>query len=111
MTYATHCPLIKGYPEFPGTDLAHGTSGQGTIKAHRHLLIDGCPATAVTMEMVASQTIETTVLLVHVPKHSMTFMVGGMIPDMELADLDEEMQAILSSFHVEKVGAPTGGKR
>jgi hypothetical protein len=51
-----------------------------------------------------------TTLLVYVPNESLMYIVGGGASVSDDAQINREMQAIISSFRVEKV-VPTGGKR
>ena len=91
-----------GYPE-----PLRGGQGQLTILIHRHLRIDGFPATIVTE---AGQYCNGVTLLVYVPDHSMSYEVNGLAATQDAASLDREMQAIIASFHIEKV-VPTVGVR
>jgi len=92
--------LIKGYPEVT-------SSSQSRMIEYRHLHVDGFPATFVCAdEGIGPNRFRRTVLLVYVPDHSMLYVVlgnGGV-------ETDREMQAVIASFHIEKVVA-AGGKR
>jgi hypothetical protein len=63
----------------------------------RRLIIDGYPATVTTV-------------IVYVPDHSVSYVVNGGTDTQNAAPVNREMQAIISSFHVEKV-TPAGGER
>jgi len=90
-----------GYPE-----LVHRNQvNSNRITTHRHLRIDGFPAIVTT---VADKSYNGTMLIVYVPDHSVSYVVNGGTDTQNAAPVNLEMQAIISSFHVEKVPAPTG---
>lgn len=93
--------IVKGYPEVTA-------SSQSRMIAHRHLHVDGFPATFVSAdEGMGPYRFRRTVLLVYVPDHSMLYVVlgnGGAVADLEV-------EAIASSFRIEKVLAPPHVKR
>ena len=94
-------PIVDGYPELTPV-------GPRRLITYRHLRIDGFPATVVSSEEgPASHRFRRTALLVYVPDHSMLYEVTG----SGGAAMNREMQAIISSFHLEKVAVPAGGKR
>ncbi len=96
--------LVDGYPEVM-------TAGMRRLISHRHLTIDGCPSTIATYEtteMPGGLSSRTMVLLVH---GSTSAVVWGMAETEKFASVEEEMQAIISSFHVEKMRVPPGEKR
>jgi len=96
--------IVDGYPELPA-------AGPGQILSHRHIRIDGNPATVFTGSYVNSgKSYYGTTLLVYVPNESLMYIVGGGASVSDAAPVNREMQAIISSFHVEKVPVPTGGK-
>jgi len=74
----------------------------------RHLEIDGCPATVFT---VRAGSVPRTELVVSVPGRSLQYTVTGNAEAANFALIDREMQALISSFHVEKVPTPKSGKR
>jgi hypothetical protein len=87
-----------------------------TLRGERHFRIDGCPATVDRYESSNGvQIIRVTSLCVSTPGYSYMYSVVGYTiggkTDLRYRDqLDPEMQAIIASFHVEKV-TPTDGKR
>ncbi len=89
-----------GYPELWLGPREH-------ILTRRRLWIDNCPATVVSFELARSH--PHTLLSVAVPDHSVVFMIRD--GNLKSEDLNREMQAIISSFHIEKVAAGAGGKR
>lgn len=76
---------------------------QERIVAHRHLTIEGCPATFVRMERtIAGQKCPGTQVLIDVANHTVVYDLRSV--SFSPADgVNEEIQAILSSFHVERV--------
>jgi hypothetical protein len=94
--------LVAGYPEMIPASLA-----SWDIIAHRHLMIDGFPATVIT---ASTRSEHTTMLLVYVPDKSIAYLVAGYGSVSNSVQIDSEMQAIISSFHIEKV-VQTGDKR
>ncbi|MCW3100600.1 MAG: hypothetical protein JWL77_6218 [Chthonomonadaceae bacterium] len=96
---AVHVFKIQaGYPEL---------INQPRYFTHRHLRIDGFPATVVT---TSDKSDSATILLVYIPDHSISYRVTGSGTPYNAAETDREMQAIIASFHVEKV-VPANGKR
>jgi hypothetical protein len=94
--------IRDGYPEL---------AGAGRILAHRHLHVDGYPATVVRSEWNISGTPTfATVMLVYIPERSFLYVIGGGEP-ANSALIDREMQAIIASFHIEKVTGGNQGNR
>jgi hypothetical protein len=89
-----------GYPELWLGPREH-------ILTRRRLWIDNCPATVVSFELARSH--PHTLLSVAVPDHSVVFMIRD--GNLKSEDLNREMQAIISSFHIEKVAVGAGVKR
>jgi hypothetical protein len=93
----TFC-IVEGYPELVGTR-------QAQIIKHRHFRIDGHPATVVMVEdRIGSTRFCQSVLLVHVPEQAMLYAVFGEAEVSKFAQVNAEMQAIISSFHIEQLG-------
>ena len=95
--------IQAGYPELPTRN-----SAQLHVFVHRHLLIDGYPATVLT---ASDRSDSGTLLLVYVPEHSMAYILIGAGQPPSSARIEREMQAITASFHIDKVAVPTVGKR
>lgn len=97
--------IVEGYPELIGF-------GQTRIIKYRQLRIDGCPATFVISEgRIGPSQYHQSALLVHVPKHSMLYAVVGNADLSKFAEVDAEMEAIIPSFHIERIAVGAGGKR
>ena len=94
--------IQAGYPELLSTNIPSTTRF-----TQRHLRIDGCPATVLT---VTDRNYSSNALLVYVPEASVAYMISGLSWSQNTAQVDHEMQAIVSSFHIEKV-ATAGSKR
>jgi hypothetical protein len=84
-----------GYPEL----VIRNPANRNQVVTHRHLRIDGFPATIVTG---GDKSYCGTVLIVYVPDHSVSYVVTGGAHTQNAAPVNREMQAIISSFHVEK---------
>ena len=96
--------IVEGYPELT-------LPGKSRLVTHRHLHIGGGLATVCTLEgAMPSAPIRTSFLLVYLPDCFLLYAVIGSSETLDFAPTDREMQAIISSFHIEKV-IPTGGKR
>jgi hypothetical protein len=97
--------IRQGYPE-------PNLQGMGQVLAERHLQIDGSRATVVLVELaLGGPPIRGTFLCVYIPGASHTYLVGS-VADLPNSDRsDREMQAIVASFHVDKVSSPLSGKR
>lgn len=94
--------LENGYPEPRWYDFK--------ILLHKHLRIDGYPATLVDLEN-SDYHYRWTALLVYVPDHAILYEVtcSAEAPDFDQAF--QEIQAITSSFHVEKGAVASDDKR
>jgi len=79
------------------------------ILKQRRLWIDSCPATVVTFGSASPRFHPHTVLTVSVPDRSIIFSVMDGIAQSD--DMNREMQAILSSFHIERVAVQASSKR
>jgi hypothetical protein len=85
---------------------------------HRHRWIDGFPATIEDDDFTIPNGIlyHSVCLYVYVPNHAILYTVLatagplGSEDRRQIEQIDHEMEAIIASFHVEKV-APAGGKR
>ena len=96
--------LVQGYPEVSWTEIEPGLT-------QRHLTVNGCPATLVERPIVVSGIpCRYILLLVYRPEHAFIYSVGGIAEAGNAGWFENEMQAIISSFHVEKV-APAAGRR
>ena len=97
---------IKGtYPRF---------DSPGKLLSERNFRIDGCPATLVRYEQFTnfgSQSIRETFLCVAAPDSSGICVVSCLADRQDSEAIDKEVNAIVSSFHVEKVAASTDKKR
>lgn len=92
--------MLKGYPE-------ENVDSPAWIVEQRHVRIKGQPATVGESEILtAGPASRATFLLVYVPAARTVYELGGFSLGSPLAY--QEIQGILSSFHVEKV---TSGKR
>ena len=93
--------IFKGYPVV--------NRGEQVI-TERHFTINGCPTTF-NRRLIAPgpPSICASTLLVYVPDGKIMYSLDA---DFFVSgdQVDHEMQAIISSFHVEKVAPPTGGK-
>ena len=98
--------IDAGYPELT-------IKAQIRLLTKRRLRLDGYPATLLDLAQTDSfgNTIRETFLLVYVPDKSIVFaiLLGG--DATQHGFMDREMQAIISSFHVEKVAVPTDDRR
>jgi hypothetical protein len=93
--------IQAGYPEMaPRPSLPY-------ISSHRHLQIDGCPA---TMVAASDKQYSGAVLMVYVPKSSIMYIVSGYSTPQDIALINHEMQEVLSSFHVDQGAVPPRGK-
>ena len=96
---------MKGYPE-------QLLSAQERLLTRRHLKIDGCAATAFGIEWkISGRTLRGTFLFIYVSDSAMIYMVGNCVETFQFAEMDREMQAIIASFHIEKVTFPSSGER
>ena len=93
--------LVEGYPEF--------TAKSTDVHTH-HLRIDGYPATLVSDTYPQLMYLRRTALLVYAPDHGPIFEVVTYADDSHVDEADQEMKAVVASFHVEKV-VPKGGKQ
>lgn len=116
---ASLVPIRNGYPA-PVMDVSD------QILAVRHFQIDlGCPVTVVTyIENGKDRSNRCIDMYVSLPSGRNVYRLSGHISEgnpfvsdykivlkRNVAALDREMEAILSSFHVEKIVVPAGGKR
>ncbi|MCW3100611.1 MAG: hypothetical protein JWL77_6229 [Chthonomonadaceae bacterium] len=93
-------PILHGYPEPVGW-------GKDRLITHRHLRIDGCPATMVRAYWVeGGQRYRETEFYVYVPSRSILYLTHTFSEPAEYERADREMQAIIGTFHVER-GVPT----
>ena len=88
--------LAGGYPDPNLPRSVH-------IDSLRHLVIDGFPATVTT---TTTEPLHAISLSVYVPQASGIYSIGGIATGANFALADREMQAIISSFHIEKVTSP-----
>lgn len=94
-----HVTFQNGYPAIPGNAVPK-----------RHLIIDGCPATVETYQSSESPSTWKTQLFLYSPNKKMYYeVVTGSYRKGD--QIDSEMQAIIASFHVDKVGGEPGDKR
>lgn len=106
--------IRAGYPE---PSMPSNTPSVVTMRlfSDRHLHIDGCPATVFRCEVAASgMNFYEVDLLVYQPETKTLFSVGGCGGDQYSGQVDREVEAIVSSFHVERVeraALPGDGKR
>jgi hypothetical protein len=73
-----------------------------------HLRINGFPATIINASYKSDTA---TLLLVYIPDHSVSYRMIGTGTPYNAAETNREMQAIIASFHVEKVVVGTSDKR
>ena len=95
-------PLLNGYPIVPRL---------GEPLTERHITIDSCPATIVEDALTDTvPPIRTATLLVYTPDRKVVYSVNAffLVPENQG---DREIQAIIASFHIEKVAVPPFGKR
>jgi len=86
----------EGYPEPILT-------GQERILTHRHTEVDGCPTTIVSLEQTElKRTHRGTQVLIDVSHHTIVYDLHG-FSISPTDEVSQEIQAILSSFHVEKI--------
>lgn len=93
--------IQAGYPEL--------LSALPPSALHRHLMIDGCPATQIAYEdrdRTTGAPIPNSALLVYLPASSSAYIVSGFTENRYRDQLNHEMQAIIDSFHVEKDTGP-----
>ncbi|MCW3055085.1 MAG: hypothetical protein JWN14_4255 [Chthonomonadales bacterium] len=77
----------------------------------RRLCINGYRATVVTDPLKPGEAMRKMWLLVYVPHHSILYEVSVSAETSDFAPLDREMQAIVASYHIEKVAGSAGDKR
>lgn len=94
--------IRDGYPE-----VIWGNPPSPNI-SQRHLQIDGFPATVVTH---TNKYYRGTWLIVSVPDCPVAYVVTACDTPADMGKSSREMQAIIASFHVEKVPVLSGGKR
>jgi hypothetical protein len=93
--------IQSGYPE-------PSSRPQGSLTyTHRHLQIDGCPATMIT---ASNKKYSGSGVMVYVPNRSIAYIVSGYAAPGDMALINHEMQEIVSSFHIENAAAPSSGK-
>lgn len=91
--------FLNGYPI---------VNERGRLLTERHLNIDGCPATVVETDLTdTTPPIRAATLLVYTPDRKVVYIVRAflLVPENQG---DREMEAIIASFHIEKVAPPTG---
>lgn len=97
MTYpyqtALGFPLQNGYPDL----------GQPNPSSSRNLIIDGCHSTLTTLTYSGKRSIHSTSLFVITPDHKVLYNVLATSP-AKGDQIDREVQEIIRSFHIEKVG-------
>ena len=93
--------FVNGYPETPFL-------ASTRVLAKSHLMVDGYRATVCTVEQGSMHFVS---LAVYLPDKSLLYCVGGLADRLTSASVDREMQAVITSFHIEKVAVPTSGKR
>ena len=112
-------PISNGYPA-PVMDI------HDRMQSVRHFQIDkDCPVTVITyVGSGQDRSVRYREMYVSLPSGRIGYAVSGRISEGDpfaldhesaskgnAAALDREMDAIISSFHIEKAAAPTGGKR
>jgi hypothetical protein len=98
-----------GYPEL---DLHAPPMAGIKVVPGRHFRIDNCPATVTGIDLgTVSTTGHYTLLLVSTPDHVNTYFVTTGAELRYSYEGDREIQAILSSIHVEKVAAASSDRR
>ncbi|MCW3095795.1 MAG: hypothetical protein JWL77_1413 [Chthonomonadaceae bacterium] len=95
--------LREGYPELV-------QSRRLRMLSHRRLHVDGYPATLIEHDYRGTPSLNVTALFVYVPNHATVYAVYGLSEASNADRFDREMQAVIASFHIEKV-VPTGGKQ
>jgi hypothetical protein len=101
--------IVQGYPEYV---VPVRMAVMPVTTTHEHLHIDGYPATRARWEWKQTGTtvLHNTFLFVYIPENSTGYTLSASCKDTaELAVIDQEMQAIIASFHIEKVAS--GDKR
>jgi hypothetical protein len=96
--------IVEGYPEY--------LPNPAFTTTHQHLHIDSYPTTRGRWEwkQPGRTMVYGTFLFVYIPEKSTGYILGATYENAaELAVIDQEMNAIIASFHIEKV--PSGGKR
>jgi hypothetical protein len=100
---------VARLPDIAGTfPLRNGYPINGPDRMQSHLKIDGFPSTVYTQ---IDQYISVTALVVYVPQARAGYIVGAMGRPHNVDHLDSEMQAIIASFHIEKVAGDKQGIR
>jgi hypothetical protein len=94
--------LVNGYPEMR-------TPPQSRTLEHRHLRIDGYPATLSRWEQaIGGKNYQTTLLSIYFPESSAMYDMYGISDPQNADQIHREIQQIIASFHIEKV---TGDKQ
>jgi len=95
----------SGYPELD-------VGGPLKMVTGKHFRVDNCPATLTGIDMSgAGINSHYTILLICTPDYTNTYFVTAAAPPAYSNQADREMQAIISSFHVEKVTVPMNEKQ
>ena len=101
--FPTFSFLHRFQEEYPEPILGN----QERMLSHRHLTIGGCPTTVVHLEKTThGQSHQGTQVLVDVSHHTIVYDLHGYSLS-PADDVNHEIETILSSFHVEKVTAPS----
>jgi hypothetical protein len=81
------------------------------IVTQNHFSIDGCPATVIHSSLdIYGNPPAMTRLWVTVPDQPIRYDMDATVDSPDSDQIEAEMQAIISSFRVEKVAVPTGRK-
>lgn len=97
--------LRTGYPEPTGWR-------KDQLITHRHLSIDGCPATVIKAGWAdGGRHYHETEFYVYVPGRSILYLLHTVPVWPEYDWMDREMQAIIRTFHVEQVAPATNRMR
>jgi hypothetical protein len=112
-TYAINdLPTYNFLHRFEGAYPEPILGDQERMVTHRHLTIQGCPTTVVRLEKTEfGRSYPGTQVLVDVANHTIVYDLHGYSLS-PTDDVNHEIETILSSFHIEKVAAPsTSGTR
>lgn len=99
-----HLKILMGFPETNLPPSVH-------VVTHRNLQLDHCPATLITLEQSTAHSNRGSYLLVYGPDQEFVYIMGSATTPSNADQADREIQAIMASFHVEKVAPPPVGRR
>lgn len=97
--------LVDGYPEW------NNANGPQPVRRKR-MRVDGCPATQTTWEWRSGNRVfaRGTIVAIYVPDSGTLYEVNVASGEYGGDRADQEIEALLASFHIERKRAPAGGR-